>query len=648
MNARKLFIRTAAAAGALSVAATLMPTSAGAAGWLATENVSLLAGIPAEAKVAVADNGHAFAVWRAKSGDHYRVYTADRKPGGAWSQPTPLSMSTKDAFTPDIAVNKDRDLVVSWRLYENPNMHLQLATRESGASWKYKTVGPADEYVTDPEVEIDDAGTVHAAWGTTSGIVRATTYYPDQGLANLHTIAFEKPLGLDLGIREDGRTTVLWAEATADPEVDKVKSVSFSPGSFGSVQTLDSEDVVGDVSLSVNESGVHVASYTIKNGLQGLFATAVRGFDGVWQLPETLSDNGENAVSSQPAVDGSGNAVVAWHTQEGALQVVTRGPGDSDWSGTVDLATTNSPGAPTLAMNDRGDAAVIWGNSQPGLAISVRKAGASSFSSAPTLASGALVLSNRDVALDAQGNVTVVTGVKANQTQGRVISRTYDMAGPFSKLIEPNTKFYNGPNIPLVWSANDRLSEVSSVDVLRRIAPYDGEFGGVATYLDNSTKSDATFPAKPGHTYCFFTRAVDTLGNLGEDSAYRCTAAPVDDRTPTATGSWTKAKGSAWYEDTIRVSQQKGATLRLEDVNVSKLSLLVAKGPGNGSVAVFFNGEKLQSFSLASKKLRILQELYVTQFDVPTVGDVVIKVTSAGKPVRIDGIQAFQELQIAK
>lgn len=649
MNAGKTFIRTTAAAGALAVATGLLTTSAGAAGWLATENVSPLAGIPADARLAVSDNGHAYAAWQAKSGDHLRIYTADRAPGQAWSQPQPLSISTKDAYDPEIAVNKSGDRVVSWRLYENPDMHLQIAARVDGEWWQGKTLGPADEYVVDSTVKIDNAGVVHAAWGANEGAVRSAEFNAKSDSLSSHFLSTKKPLALDMGIQADGRTTVVWAEATEDPEEDDLKETTYTPGNFAGIDTIESADIVGDVSLAVNKQGVMVASYTVKNGGQGLFAVAVRGFDGVWTLPDTLSNNGDNSVNSSAAVGGDGALVVAWQTQEGQVQVATRNPADSDWSSALPLATTNNPGAPTVEMNNRGDAAVIWPTEQPALALKVRKKGTNLFIGPSPLASGSLVLSNRDVALDAQGNVTTITGVKANATTGRVLSKTYDMAGPASKMNAPKNAFVTSNKIPLTWSATDRFSQVGSVDVLSWTAQYGANFESASVVLDNTTTGKGSFTAEPGNTYCFFARGLDTLGNMGPDSGFRCTTTPVDDRTPTTTGNWTDGTGKAFYEKTFRSTTQKGATLRLEGVMLSKLALVVAKGPGNGSVAVFFKGDKVASFSLASKSQKFKQVLKVKQqFDLPKTGDVVVKVTSAGKPVRIDGILAHQKLVVVK
>lgn len=108
------------------------------------------------------------------------------------------------------------------------------------------------------------------------------------------------------------------------------------------------------------------------------------GFDpstGCFGFPgQTLSPPGQDTLSPDVAVDGAGNAVVAWIREAGAVyhvQGLTYSATTQTWSAPVDLATVGLGGAgPDIAVTPGGDAVVVWTavTSAAPLAVSVHAA----------------------------------------------------------------------------------------------------------------------------------------------------------------------------------------------------------------------------------------------------------------------------------
>ena len=77
--------------------------------------------------------------------------------------------------------------------------------------------------------------------------------------------------------------------------------------------------------------------------------------------------------------------------------------------------------------------------------------------------------------------------------------------------------------------------------------------------------------------------------------------------------------------------------MKLKGVKADTIGLLVAKGQNNGKITVFFAGKKLGTWSLAAATNKVKQQILVKNFTSVKTGTLVVKVVSAGKPVRIDG-----------
>lgn len=651
MKTTKSLARTTAVLGALAVTGGLLATTsttAHAAEWKQAKGVSPMGALPADARIAVAPDGDAAAVWRVKTGNFFRIAVAKRVANGAWSTQQVLSSATQDSYWPDVAINSDGDAVASWRTFDGDKLHLHAAINTSG-SWQVKTLGPADESVGETEIAIDGAGTVFAVWTIFNDLTRSATIPAGQATLD-GIVSFEPATALGLDVTAAGQATVVWAEDAG--EESNIRSASWTKSQGTPPETIDTEVLVGDISVAVNRHGVADAAYSIQNGDQGRFVTVVRRVAGQWGFPDTVSFNGDDSIAPAVGIDDNHKAVVAWRTLTGELMAAGRGPvGEFGEPRTLTLEGVNND--PLVDVNGRGDAIIQYATAgalhtfvrSPGTVFPDATLG---FTQAQDI-TGPLATSNRGIGLDGQGNLATLFGYKVTPETGRVLETIYDMAGPVSKVTKPGSPRINTTSVPVAWSATDRYSAIESFDVNVRVAPWNGGFGELTTLNHDTSATSRTVSGKAGRTYCFAVSGRDSASNQGELSGYRCTTTPLDDRQPSLTGTWTNQTGSAHYRGTVRTTTRHGATMKLTGVKVEKLGLLVAKGKGYGSIAVYFNGTKLGTYSLAASKSKAKQQIFVKDFGQLKTGTVLIKVTSAnGKPVKIDGLHLQQRLVLAK
>jgi hypothetical protein len=116
---------------------------------------------------------------------------------------------------------------------------------------------------------------------------------------------------------------------------------------------------------------------------------------------------------------------------------------------------------------------------------------------------------------------------------------------------------------------------------------------------------------------------------------------PLDDRPLRATGSWSARRKTGYFRSTFRQTRHRGAALVTRAPQSFRRVVLVAgKGPGHGTVKVFWNKRLLKQVSLDAKRERKRQVIPVKKFSGGKLrqGRLRLVVVSRGKVVRIDGL----------
>jgi hypothetical protein len=140
-----------------------------------------------------------------------------------------------------------------------------------------------------------------------------------------------------------------------------------------------------------------------------------------------------------------------------------------------------------------------------------------------------------------------------------------------------------------------------------------------------------------GRDYCFSARARDALGNTSGWTRARCTALPLDDRSLTRSCGWRVGTSSRDYAGTWARASNRGAQLTISGAQVRRIALVVLECPFCGSIAIYIGGSYWKTVNThattATYKLILLEG--VTNLRSVTI---VLKITSNGKPVTIDGL----------
>jgi Tol biopolymer transport system component len=253
----------------------------------------------------------------------------------------------------------------------------------------------------------------------------------------------------------------------------------------------------------------------------------------------------------------------------------------------------------------------------PGLQVAVADNSATTFHATATDSSG-------NVSACSSDSITYVED-SAPPSGAQITSAlpTFGLATPFT----------------VAWGgATDSRSGVKSYDAYVRSAPYNGAFTSTSPLKTSSGPDSASFAGQPGNTYCFSVTATDNAGNTSGPSAEKCTALPVDDAALAGSG-WTRATGqTGYYQGTSSTSFAKGATLSLAGVQAKRLALVATTCRNCGKVQVLLGGTAIGTVNLASRNTQTEQVLSVASFSAVQTGTVTLKVTTAGKPVIIDGL----------
>jgi hypothetical protein len=243
-----------------------------------------------------------------------------------------------------------------------------------------------------------------------------------------------------------------------------------------------------------------------------------------------------------------------------------------------------------------------------------------------------------DLEVDAAGGAQV-SWWAGHDWQFALRLATFDAAGPVTGMTAPTGGAETSTVFPVGWEGTDNWSGVASYDVRLRTAMPQEPYGPWSTWQSGTVDTSLMFTGEPGSSYCFSARSSDTLGNVGSWSPARCASVPLDDTALTAGGSWSRSTHVGYFEKTMLSTSRHGARASLGGLHGRRLALLVATGPGNGTIQASFNGANLGTFSFASSQQHLKQVVPLADFGSMRGGRLILTVTSQpGAVVRIDGV----------
>ncbi|HEY5197922.1 MAG TPA: hypothetical protein VIJ51_12940 [Solirubrobacteraceae bacterium] len=308
-----------------------------------------------------------------------------------WSAAASLSPSREMPSPPGIAVDGRGDEIVTW--IDDAGRPMARSRASGGGFGRPVVLGPGAALRAAPRVAFDRSGNATVVWLARPGASGAAneveaSYRRRGGRFAAPTRIFGDAGGAELdspglGVARDGRVSAFWIAGHV------VDVATRAPGKAWSRATPIANPVADDPSLpsyAVAANGDAVAVWSNDDGLYAAIRRGNRRFGAGALLAPAQS--GQGGV----AIDPHGDAITVWSHCDPAelcqpssmsIMYATRAPGALSFS--APQTVTPSTGAPSVTMNDRGDATVVWTQPFGDLMAAERPAGGS-FGAIETLA----------------------------------------------------------------------------------------------------------------------------------------------------------------------------------------------------------------------------------------------------------------------
>jgi len=316
-----------------------------------------------------------------------------------------------------------------------------------------------------------------------SAHAHAATWLEPMNVSGAHTSAgcsFLEPqpgvASVQVAVDGRGDTIVVWTQRVGTEQHVRA-AIRPAGGTFGPAQMLGETfpcyllSFIGAApALAAGANGDAVVVWAHPLAATTVIQASVRRAGGAFGPAVTLSDGGRTAGRDPDvaiAADGSATAVWSWH--DGAntvIQAARRAPGGAfpPPGGAQTLsAAGRDASAPRVAMNDRGDTAVVWTRSNGANRIAqarVRRAGAAYAGAVNLSASGADAAAPA-VALDPAGRATAVW-LRANHVESRFLTAAGALDGGVDDVSDaadaggsPSVALDAANNAVAVWTGNN-------------------------------------------------------------------------------------------------------------------------------------------------------------------------------------------------
>jgi hypothetical protein len=133
-----------------------------------------------------------------------------------------------------------------------------------------------------------------------------------------------------------------------------------------------------EVRVAMDRRGDAVAVWQASNGAEISVQVSIRSVStGTWATPTVLTTEGNGIKDPNVAVDERGDAAVVWQVESGLtsfVQAAVKTAGSAVWH--VESVSGEEGGRPSIAIDSHGDAVVVWlANPTNAVTSSVRRAG---------------------------------------------------------------------------------------------------------------------------------------------------------------------------------------------------------------------------------------------------------------------------------
>lgn len=322
--------------------------------------------------VAVADDGTTIVVWSARDGGEFRVFARGIAADGTLAPIQQLSLSGQDALAPQVALAPDGTATVVWIRSNGSDFQVQARriSPDGVPEEATRTLSGAGQDAEAPQVAVAPDGTATVVWqrfNSSHYLVQArridpdgTSEAPSQSLSETKGDAVEP----QVAVAEDGAATVVWSRFDGSDSIVQERRVE-AGGTLGA--TIANLSVAGESAVqprvAIDGGGEATVAWTRFDGTAWIVQARRLTAAGVPQGVLNLSAGGASAAEPQLEIDSAGAATVAWTRLEGGGSVVQARRLDSAGAPAGAAVTLSAPGDaadPRLTVAPGGDATVLW------------------------------------------------------------------------------------------------------------------------------------------------------------------------------------------------------------------------------------------------------------------------------------------------
>src|SRR3954452_22709261 len=303
------------------------------------------------------------------------IAAAFRAAGGSWSPPARISPAGETGIEPDVAVAPDGTAVAAWSAYRGSVPAVEVAFRAPGSGFGTPVAVSSGQRSLGVQAGIDSSDRAvvlftlidgsnrrraYAVTGTRTGLGSPTVLSPSTQDAAL----------ADLAVGSGGRAVVAWPGTSSDPNARgagvAIDAVRFTPGGgWSPAQVVGTGTALWNAAVGVDTAGDAVVAWTSGTSTaQTQVRVATAGPSGAWSASRTVSGATGTFRTPDVALDGAGDAVLAWQTDlaswSSRIDAVTRRGASGAFSAPITIsAGDGNPVLPRAAAAPDGSIEVV-------------------------------------------------------------------------------------------------------------------------------------------------------------------------------------------------------------------------------------------------------------------------------------------------
>ena len=428
--------------------------------WKASPSLLYLSGaITRDQEVASDGEGNAMAVWPSNGNILARYYSASN---GSWQAARVIDSETTLSYHPQVAFDANGNAIAVWGesngisngatinhdIWVN---HYSAGSSSWGTAQRIESLGGTG---FNPQIAVDNSGNAVVVWqqygvgGGGGDDIYANTYsaadtaWGNEQILDTSSLSDEDP---QIAVDASGVPYVVWQQGGSSGT--SIRSAwyfaangageDYRDGSWSTPETISSGTVYSESpQIAFDGNGNGMAVWREHDGTGGdlydIFAASIT-VGNPWGTPQLIeSDNFGEAQTPQVAMSSTGDAIVVWHHDYGGdIEIkANRYISSSDsWQGLITLEGDNNSYFPEVAMDDKGNAIVVWEQSGTGSA-SVRSRRYSvvndAWGTSEELSDGTNSSTSPQVSFGASGHAAVVYKALFNGSSHWIMGNNFD------------------------------------------------------------------------------------------------------------------------------------------------------------------------------------------------------------------------------